>query len=1046
MAKSYEIAFKLNAKMNSAFSNTFKKAEQIAKGLGSSVENTASKMSSVLEKNPAMNKVSASLSKMGETSMKSANKLQSGYTKAFRTIENNAENTATKIIKTFSKISAVVVSGIAVKDTIEKSMSFESGMADVAKVVDGLKVDGKFTEQYDQMSKSILNMTETIPLAATELTEIMASAGQAGIASEELAIFTETAAKMSTAFDISAEQAGEWMANWRVAFKMSQNEVAVLGDKINYLGNTNAVTAGQISEIVSRIGSLGETSGLSADQIAAMGASIVGFAPEVSATSLKNFMLTLTKGSSATDTQVKAFKRLGFSATELSKRMQVDAQGAIIDILNSINKLEKHEKPALIGELFGTESVAAITQLVTNTDLLSKNLESIGNETAYTGSMQAEFAARADTTENKIQLLNNSMDKLKITVGNLFLPIVSKGAGLLSSGINKITGKINTMYENLKPKSPIIDEVAQCFVSDFSKGITKFMNGSSLNDAFSESLLSLNTILSQTFDDGVDLKIFESIKSGLDKVSGVIDTVKSAFKEIQSAYSESFGKILPEIKPLISDIFSSFNNIETDKMEIFNQAFKSFKDIVIEAAPIISSGIKLAITEVSNIAGTVSNVLSKLTPYINSAITVLQSMASAALNVASFIITNWSSIRPIAIGIASAIGMIKMVKFATDIGKATKAFALLKIAKVKDKVETLVLNGLYAKDAVVKGISTAATWAQTAAVTAWNVVSGIATIATTALGAAFTFLTSPIGLVIIAIGLVVAAGVLLYQNWETVKAYALQLWENIVSVFNNIKESVLNAINSLAEKFPGAFELITTYFDDWKENINTVIESVKTIFNNVIEFVKNVFTGKWEEAWENVKNIFSSAFNALEALATAPLNAIISLVNDVIGKINSISIPNNIPVIGGLGFDIPTLPTLGDGNKGKVQPHYATGCNYTEDTFIAGEEGPEIITNRAGSKVYDAIQTNRILNRVDSMYSSGSHGLSSVTPLRTSSNAKQTPISIQYSPQISIQGNIDDNSLEELKQALKVNSEEVRQIVMNTISEIEERGIRKSND
>ena len=124
----------------------------------------------------------------------------------------------------------------------------------------------------------------------------------------------------------------------------------------------------------------------------------------------------------------------------------------------------------------------------------------------------------------------------------------------------------------------------------------------------------------------------------------------------------------------------------------------------------------------------------------------------------------WKGFIPTVTTLATAIAGFKLAKTAIEIAKVTKAMTLLRVAKIKDKAETLYLNALYAKDAIVKAASTAATWAQTAATTAWNVVCTAATAVTTALGAAFTFLTSPIGLVILAIGAVIAIGVLLYKN------------------------------------------------------------------------------------------------------------------------------------------------------------------------------------------------------------------------------------------------------------------------------------------
>ena len=75
-------------------------------------------------------------------------------------------------------------------------------MADVAKVVDGLRdQNGAFTKSYYEMSDALLNMSKSIPMTADALGQIMVSAGQAGIASEDLAKFTETAAKMGVAFN-----------------------------------------------------------------------------------------------------------------------------------------------------------------------------------------------------------------------------------------------------------------------------------------------------------------------------------------------------------------------------------------------------------------------------------------------------------------------------------------------------------------------------------------------------------------------------------------------------------------------------------------------------------------------------------------------------------------------------------------------------------------------------------------------------------------------------------------------------------------------------
>ena len=153
----------------------------------------------------------------------------------------------------------------------KSAMQFQSAMADVRKVV-----DFDTPEQFKEMGSDILRLTRTLPMAAEDLAKIVAAGGQSGIARGDLLAFAESAAKMGVAFDITADQAGEMMAKWRTAFKLSQDDVVKLADQINYLGNTTAASAPLISDVVTRIGPLGEIGGVASGEIAALGASMLG--------------------------------------------------------------------------------------------------------------------------------------------------------------------------------------------------------------------------------------------------------------------------------------------------------------------------------------------------------------------------------------------------------------------------------------------------------------------------------------------------------------------------------------------------------------------------------------------------------------------------------------------------------------------------------------------------------------------------------------------------------------------------------------------------
>lgn len=306
---------------------------------------------------------------------------------------------------------------------INSAIGFESKMADIRKVVDGL--DDK--KAFAQMGDDILTLSTKLPMAAEGIAEIVAAGGQAGIAKNDLMQFASDAVKMGIAFDQTAEESGQMMAQWRTAFKLTQDDVVVLSDKINYLGNTGPANAAKISEIVTRIGPLGEIAGVASGEIAALGATIFGMGvePEIAATGIKNFMKALTSGAAATKSQKIILRKLRINPKKLAAGMQQDAKGAMLSVLKSLSKLPKADQSAAMNMLFGSESAGAIAPLLTNLDLLSKNFNKVSDAQQYSGSMQKEYASRAATTENQLTLLKNSVNVISATLGDTFLPAIN---------------------------------------------------------------------------------------------------------------------------------------------------------------------------------------------------------------------------------------------------------------------------------------------------------------------------------------------------------------------------------------------------------------------------------------------------------------------------------------------------------------------------------------------------------------------------------------------------------------------------------------------
>lgn len=283
--------------------------------------------------------------------------------------------------------------------------------------------------------------------------------------------------------------------------------------------------------------------------------------------------------------------------------------------------------------------------------------------------------------------------------------------------------------------------------------------------------------------------------------------------------------------------------------------------------------------------------------------------------------------------------------------------------------------------------------------TAFNIVTSVKSVAgavsllKTGVGTLTTALGGPL---VIGIAAAIAAGVLLYKNWDTVCKWATKLkdWvvdktrglrDGAVNAFNTLTTNCSNAIhalytsvtskwNTIKEKFNTFRNWLASVFQtDWSirfgvlgnilnaflRSVKTKVDSIQKVFKGLITFISGVFKGNWQQAWEGIKQIFAGVFQGLSDLARTPVNAIIAgfngvlgTVNGLINKINGISfkieIPKWIPGIGGSwwgfnGFSIPSIgsiPFLAQG--GYVKPNTPQlamiGDNLHQGEVVAPED------------------------------------------------------------------------------------------------------------
>ncbi|MEE4069415.1 phage tail tape measure protein [Pseudomonas viridiflava] len=315
-------------------------------------------------------------------------------------------------------------------DAVKAAMGFETSMAGVKR-----SVTFETPQQFQAMSRDILDLSERLPESASGLAAIVTEGAKANVPRAELTGFAADAVKMGIAFDQTAAQSGEMMGKWRSSFEMTQPQVAALSEKINVLGGNNLEK--QIATMVTAMGPLGPVAGRASGEIAAMGATLAGVdvPTDVAAKGIKSFMQSITEGGAA---KAGAFEALQLDINQLTQGMQQDPSGTIEKVLKAISTVDPGTQSAVITQLFGEESLGAITPLLKNLDVLRSNLAKVGEGVQSAGTIEQEFQANSETTAIALKEMENRVDRLSINIGSMFLPAMNETMAVIGPMISQV--------------------------------------------------------------------------------------------------------------------------------------------------------------------------------------------------------------------------------------------------------------------------------------------------------------------------------------------------------------------------------------------------------------------------------------------------------------------------------------------------------------------------------------------------------------------------------------------------------------------------------
>ena len=378
--------------------------------------------------------------KQQETALAKLNAKQAAYNRYRGQVETLKEvsGKAQMVGAQASAAGSTITAPIA--KSVNDFMQFEDAMVGVARQVQGLKDDsGNFTAEFDEWKKKIQALSTELPLTTVEIANMIESAARMDVPKEQLEDFVRLNTQMATAFDAAnpdelVEQFGKVTKN----FKLSSAASRELADAINYLDD-NAISKGtEIIGFMNRVSGISGIAKITEKNMAALGSTLqtAGAAEEQSATAVNAIFTRLSSASKKKPVR-NALAAMGLSASKVELGMAKDAQGTLMQIVETVKKMPEHKRLGFIADLVGTEHTKTLALLVSNTEEWRRQIELANSETAK-GSMGREFDTRMKALSLTWGVFKNQLFNLNSTIGGTLAPtldnLLKKIGGLIDKG------------------------------------------------------------------------------------------------------------------------------------------------------------------------------------------------------------------------------------------------------------------------------------------------------------------------------------------------------------------------------------------------------------------------------------------------------------------------------------------------------------------------------------------------------------------------------------------------------------------------------------
>ena len=874
-------------------------------------------------------------------------------------IKENIAATKTQLLGTVGAIGAVAAALYA--GPVQAAQEYETAIAKVSTIADANVVP------IEEMSSEIMKLSNTTGIAASQIADDVYNAISAGQQTGDAVNFVSYSTKLAKAGFAESAQTLDVLTTILNAYGMEAEEVSKVSDMLVQTQNKGKVSVGELSSVMGKIIPTANANNVALEQLCAGYAIMTskGIAAAETTTYMNSMLNELSKSGTTAEKTLRATTGKSF------KELMTDGKslGEVIQILQQ--EAEKSGKS--LNDMFGSAEAgkAAVS-------LLSGGVEGFNEQVAgmvdSVGATEEAFTKMDQTTEAKMKKAKNSIANLGIVLGQNLLPIVGNLADKVAAVVIKVSEFAQANPKLVQTALKVAAALAGMKVAGLTAKLGFLHISSGIKDAqkilelFKIKAIGLSGIGSKVV--GFITKPFSGIGGILGKaLSGLGKVVaRSPLGTIGKVVASSFGKIGTFIAPvgnIIKKALGPLGKIGSTLLGPLGGIAGKFLPVVGVITAVITA-VKLLRDNFDKVRDAVGRIFGeKGLEIFDKIVAVVTSVGETIKGV--FSDGNLGAARDKIQEIFGEKGVAVFDTFAGVFQKVVAAagqfvgFVTTHIVPVVEQVLNVlittvipgIINGVQAAAPVVMEVFQAIAdfiggiipiigdFIAGIMPVISEVITFIQTYVLPIVGEVFNFIVQQV-LPFIVQG-IQQLGSIITTVLQAVLPVVQTVFTTIWTIIQPILQQILTTVQAV---LPAVLSIFQNVFN----TIGGIISAVQQVLSGIIQFITGVFSGNWSQAWEGIKSIFSGIWDGILSICKGVINGITGAVNVVIRGLNSLKVPDWVPGIGGKGINIPEIPQLAKGSKN------------TPDTFIAGEAGPELITNAPGRTVYTAQQTKDIFS------------------------------------------------------------------------------------